>query len=55
MVGTAAIGGPLLGLIADAFDARAPIVLGGVASLAAGAWGFMASRRANRAHETCTI
>jgi MFS family permease len=54
MVGTAPIGGPLLGLIADAFGARAPIVLGGVASLAAGGWGFMALRRANRAHATCT-
>ena len=48
MVGTAPIGGPLIGLVADAFGARAPIVLGGVASIGAAVWGFMALRRANR-------
>ena len=45
MVGTAPIGGPLLGLIADVFGPRAPLVVGGVASIAAAAWGFTAKRR----------
>jgi MFS family permease len=45
MVGTAPIGGPLLGWIADAFGARAPVVVGGVASLAAALWGWLTSRR----------
>jgi len=48
MVGTAPIGGPILGLIADAFGARAPIVIGGIASLVAAAWGYFATKRAKR-------
>jgi MFS family permease len=48
MVGTAPIGGPLLGLVADWLGARAPIVVGGVASMAAGVWGFAALRRSHR-------
>jgi MFS family permease len=48
MVGTAPIGGPLLGWIADAFGARAPVVVGGVASLAAALWGWLTSRRLSR-------
>jgi MFS family permease len=48
MVGTAPIGGPLLGWIADSFGARAPITVGGVASLVAAAWGWLTSRRLAR-------
>lgn len=48
LIGTTPIGGPLLGWLADAVGARAPIVLGGLACLAAGAFGYVANRRANR-------
>jgi MFS family permease len=44
LVGTAPIGGPILGWLADAMGARAPIVLGGGVLLAAG-WGLATSRR----------
>jgi MFS family permease len=46
LVGTTPIGGPLLGWFCDAYGARAGILLGAVAALAAGAWGFRAVRRA---------
>jgi predicted MFS family arabinose efflux permease len=49
LVGTAPIGGPLDGAIADAFGARVPLVVGGVASLAAAAWGYRALRHDRRA------
>lgn len=45
LVGTTPIGGPILGAIADSFGARMPVVVGGVAALAAAAWGFLAFRR----------
>jgi MFS family permease len=48
LVGTAPIGGPLLGGIADLFGARAPLVVGGVACLGAAAWGVVAHRRADQ-------
>jgi MFS family permease len=48
MVGTAPIGGPILGWISDAFGARAPIAVGGAASLAAAAWGWVTTRRLSR-------
>ena len=45
LVGTAPIGGPLLGGIADALGARAPLVLGGVACLGAATWAWVVGRR----------
>ncbi|HEY4304369.1 MAG TPA: MFS transporter [Gemmatimonadaceae bacterium] len=43
--GPMAIGGPILGGLADAYGGRAPIVLGGIAALAAAGIGAWASRR----------
>jgi hypothetical protein len=43
--GPMAIGGPILGGLADAFGGRAPIILGGIAALAAAGIGTWASRR----------
>ncbi len=40
--GTRLFGGPVLGAVSDAVGARGPVVLGGVAALAAAALGFMA-------------
>jgi predicted MFS family arabinose efflux permease len=45
LIGTTPIGGPLLGYVSDAFGARAGVVLGGVAAIAAAGWGFFAGRR----------
>lgn len=45
MLGTTPLGGPLLGAVCDAFGARAGVVLGGVAALAAAVWGRAVSRR----------
>ena len=52
LVGTAPIGGPILGAIADAVGVRAPVLIGGVAALAAAAFGVLAARRvdARRGH-----
>jgi MFS family permease len=47
LVGTAPIGGPIDGAIADVFGARAPLLLGAVAAFAATAWGVLAARRAH--------
>jgi MFS family permease len=44
MAGTAPVGGPLMGWIADTMGARAPIVLGGIVCLIAAAFGYLASR-----------
>jgi len=44
-LGSTPIGGPLLGLICDAWGARAGLVLGGLSALAAAAWGLWAVRR----------
>ncbi len=49
LIGTAPIGGPIDGALADAFGARTPLVIGGIASLLIAAWGYMAVRRTNRA------
>lgn len=43
--GPMAVGGPILGWLADTFGSRSPIVLGGIAALAAAALGSWASRR----------
>jgi MFS family permease len=45
LVGTAPIGGPILGAIADAVGVRAPVLIGGVAALAAAAFGVLAAHR----------
>jgi len=45
IAGTTPIGGPLLGWLADTLGGRAPLVLGGVVSLVAAAFGFVANRR----------
>jgi MFS family permease len=45
LVGTAPIGGPFLGWLADVADSRVPIVLGGIVCLLAAAWGLATSRR----------
>ena len=52
LVGTAPIGGPILGAIADAVGVRAPVLIGGGAALAAAAFGVRAARRvdARRGH-----
>jgi MFS family permease len=47
-IGTAPISGPFLGWMSDALGARAPLVLGGVASLLAAGWGILALRRVER-------
>jgi MFS family permease len=44
-VGTTPIGGPLTGWLADAAGARTPIILGGIACLAAGLFGYIATNR----------
>jgi MFS family permease len=44
-LGSTPIGGPLLGLICDAWGARAGLVLGGLSTFAAAAWGTWAVRR----------
>jgi MFS family permease len=46
LIGSAPLGGPLLGWLADALGARAPIAVGAVSCLVAGAYGAVASRRA---------
>jgi MFS family permease len=45
LVGTTPIGGPILGAIADAVGVRAPVLIGGVAALAAATFGMLAARR----------
>jgi hypothetical protein len=44
-LGSTPIGGPILGLVCDAWGARAGLVLGGLSALAAAAWGLWAVRR----------
>ena len=43
-LGSTPIGGPLLGAICDAFGARSGILVGGLAALAAAAWGYAVCR-----------
>lgn len=45
-LGTTPIGGPLLGWVCEAFGARAGLVVGGAACLAAAAFGHVSTRRA---------
>jgi MFS family permease len=49
MVGTAPIGGPILGWLADVWGPRSTVVIGGVASILAGVYGLVAVRRARDA------
>jgi MFS family permease len=49
LIGTTPVGGPLLGWLADTFGGRTPIVLGGIAALAAAALGYVVSARFNAA------
>jgi len=41
LIGTTPIGGPILGWLADAAGARLPIVIGGIACIVAGAFGYI--------------
>lgn len=45
LVGTAPIGGPLLGWVADAVGARAPIIIGGIVCIITAAFGYWAAKR----------
>jgi MFS family permease len=45
MAGTTPIGGPLLGWLADIIGARTPIIIGGVVSLLAAIFGYIAAHR----------
>ena len=45
LIGTTPIGGLLLGSLSDAAGARVPVLVGGVAALAAAAFGLIADRR----------
>lgn len=45
MIGSAPIGGPLMGLIADTFGARSTVAIGAVGALSAATWGRIAARR----------
>ena len=44
-LGSTPIGGPILGVVCQAFGARAGFVIGGTACLAAATWGWAAQRR----------
>jgi predicted MFS family arabinose efflux permease len=46
-LGSTPIGGPLLGIVCDAFGARAGLFLGGIAAFGAATWGWQAERRAH--------
>jgi MFS family permease len=45
LIGPTAIGGPLLGWLADGLGARAPIIFGGIVCLIAAGFGYYTSRR----------
>jgi MFS family permease len=53
LVGTTPIGGPLMGAIADATNARVPLVIGGAAALGAALFGLLVGRRYLPAEEPC--
>ncbi|MFZ1434108.1 MFS transporter [Candidatus Microthrix sp.] len=52
LIGTTPIGGPILGAVADALGARAPVLIGGVGALAAAAFGTLAARRFDQTSPT---
>jgi hypothetical protein len=43
LAGTTPLGGPILGVIADATSARVPIIIGGLVCLAAAVFGYRAT------------
>ena len=45
ILGTTPIGGPIMGAVADATNARVPLVIGGAAALAAALFGLLVGRR----------
>jgi MFS family permease len=45
MIGTTPVGGPILGVVADAAGGRTPVLIGGVAALVACVVGLVANRR----------
>jgi MFS family permease len=45
LIGTTPVGGPVLGVIADAVGGRAPVLIGGIAALLAAALGLFFTRR----------
>ena len=45
LVGTTPVGGPIMGAVADATNARVPLVIGGVAALGAALFGLLVGRR----------
>ena len=51
LIGTTPIGGPILGALADAYGARVPLAIGGVAAIAAATWGAVVGRRVLSAKE----
>jgi|SRR5581483_609326 len=53
LVGTTPIGGPIMGAIADATNARVPLVIGGAAALGAAVFGLLVGRRVLPREEPC--
>ncbi|MGI9080612.1 MAG: hypothetical protein ACR2GF_07340 [Acidimicrobiales bacterium] len=51
LIGTTPVGGPLMGVIADAAGARVPLVIGGAAALLAALFGLVAGRTVLADHE----
>jgi MFS family permease len=51
LIGTTPVGGPLLGLLSDLAGGRSPVLVGGVATLAATGVGIVGARRADRRQE----
>jgi MFS family permease len=49
LIGTTPLGGPLLGWLADSHGGRAPLILGGFASLMAAGLGYSANRLSRQA------
>jgi len=48
IIGPTAVGGPLLGWLADLLGGRAPLILGGIAAIIAAGIGYAASPRRAR-------
>jgi hypothetical protein len=49
LIGTTPVGGPILGAISDLAGARVPVLIGGVAAIAAAGFGIAAARRMGQA------
>lgn len=50
IMGTTPIGGPVIGWIGERFDPRAAVAVGGIAALAAGAYGWFETERVRTEH-----